>query len=138
MPAEALRDDMRAYLPELLPRFTTLVAEAERSSNYSCVRPALRALEALGPALEEHLQLTLPLLVRLVSHGLRPVLLCFTVHSICICTISGIDTLQLVQVRSYWKSVQTLLFIPDACSICLNGLLLCTAVSFMASPDWLS
>ena len=70
MCAEALQDDMRAYLPELLPRFTALVAEAERSNNYSPVPPALKALEALGGALEEHLQLTLPLLVRLISPGL--------------------------------------------------------------------
>lgn len=60
---------MRSYLPELLPRFSALVAEAERSSNYSPVRPALKALEALGSALEEHLQLMLPLLVRLTAPG---------------------------------------------------------------------
>lgn len=60
---------MRSYLPELLPRFTALVAEAERSGNYSPVRPALKALEALGNALEEHLQLMLPLLNRLISPG---------------------------------------------------------------------
>ena len=61
---------MRAYLPELLPRFTALVAEAERSGNYTPVRPALTALESLGGALEEHLQLMQPLLNRLISPGL--------------------------------------------------------------------
>jgi len=33
------------------------------------VPPALRALEALGPALEAHLQLLLPALVRLICPG---------------------------------------------------------------------
>ena len=67
--AEALRDDIRVYLPELLPRFTALMGEAERSSNYVTVRPALNTLEALGLALEEHLPLILPALVRLISPG---------------------------------------------------------------------
>ena len=47
-----MRDDMRACLPELLPRFNALFAEAERSGRYERVPPALRTLEALGPALE--------------------------------------------------------------------------------------
>ena len=67
--AEALRDDIRGYLPDLLPRFAALIAEAERSGNYSPVEPALRALEALGLALEEHLPLVLPALVRLICPG---------------------------------------------------------------------
>lgn len=33
----SLRDDFRAYLPELLPRFIGLFAEAERSGNYDQV-----------------------------------------------------------------------------------------------------
>ena len=33
-----LRDDVRAYLPELLPRFVSLFAEAERSGDYDMVR----------------------------------------------------------------------------------------------------
>ena len=35
--AVCLRDDFRAYLPELLPRFLGLCAEAERSGNYDQV-----------------------------------------------------------------------------------------------------
>ncbi|KAK9806315.1 hypothetical protein WJX72_010074 [[Myrmecia] bisecta] len=65
----ALRDDMRMYLPDLLPKFVALFAEAERSGVYDMVRPALQALEALGTALEDHLQLLLPALVRLIHPG---------------------------------------------------------------------
>ena len=68
--AVALRDDMRAYLPDLLPRFVALFGEAERSGVYDMVRPALGALEALGTALEDHLQLLLPALVRLIHPGM--------------------------------------------------------------------
>lgn len=35
--AVSLRDDFRAYLPELLPRFIGLFGEAERSGNYDQV-----------------------------------------------------------------------------------------------------
>ncbi len=37
MIAVCLRDDFRAYLPELLPRFIGLFAEAERSGNFDQV-----------------------------------------------------------------------------------------------------
>ena len=37
--------------------------------RYEMVPLALRALEALGPALEAHLQLLLPALVRLICPG---------------------------------------------------------------------
>lgn len=67
--AVSLRDDFRAYLPELLPRFIGLFAEAERSGSYDQVPAALHALEALGGALEDHLQLLLPALVRLICVG---------------------------------------------------------------------
>lgn len=70
--AVSLRDDFRAYLPELLPRFIGLFAEAERSGNYDQVPAALHALEALGGALEDHLQLLLPTLVRLICVGEGP------------------------------------------------------------------
>lgn len=46
-----------------------LFAEAERSGNYDQVPAALHALEALGGALEDHLQLLLPALVRLICVG---------------------------------------------------------------------
>lgn len=67
--AVSLRDDMRAFLPEILPKFISLFQEAEREGSYQMVQPALTALEALGPALEDHLQLLLPALVRLVPPG---------------------------------------------------------------------
>ncbi|BDA44527.1 Serine/threonine-protein kinase TOR [Coccomyxa sp. Obi] len=64
--AVALRDDIRAYLPGLLPKFVALFGEAERGGGYDLVRPALACLEALGTALEDHLALLLPALVRLI------------------------------------------------------------------------
>ena len=67
--AVSLRDDMRAYLPDVLPKFIALFQEAEREGSYQMVQPALDALEALGPALEDHLQLLLPALVRLIPPG---------------------------------------------------------------------
>ena len=42
------------------------------AGNYEAVEPALASLEALGPALESHLQLLLPALVRLICPGARP------------------------------------------------------------------
>ena len=60
----SLRDDFRAYVSELLPRFVSLLADAERTGVYDMVRPALCCLEALGSAVEEHLHLLLPSLVR--------------------------------------------------------------------------
>lgn len=68
----SLRDDMKEYLPEILPKFVALFQEAEREGSYQMVEPALDALEALGPALEDHLQLLLPALVRLVPAGGHP------------------------------------------------------------------
>ena len=67
--AVSLRDDMRAYLPDVLPKFIALFQEAEREGSYQMVQPALDALEALGPALEDHLQLLLPALVLLIPPG---------------------------------------------------------------------
>ena len=67
--AVSLREDVRSYLPELLPKFTKLFEDAERSGKYEMVPQALRTLEALGPALEAHLQLLLPALVRLICPG---------------------------------------------------------------------
>ncbi len=69
---------MRAYLPNLLPKFVALFAEAERGGGYELVRPALACLEALGSALEGHLPLLLPALTRLInpSAPLLPYHLC--------------------------------------------------------------
>ena len=60
---------MKAFLPDLLPRFTALIGEAERSSNHTTLGPALLALEAMGLCLEEHLPLVLPALMRLIAPG---------------------------------------------------------------------
>ena len=68
----ALRDDMRTYLPNLLPKFVALFGEAERGGGYELVRPALACLEALGLALEGHLPLLLPALTRLINPSTRP------------------------------------------------------------------
>jgi FKBP12-rapamycin complex-associated protein len=68
-PAETLRDDFRQHTPDLLPKFVSLFADAERTGDYAMVRPALGALRALGPVLEDHLALLLPALVRLVAPG---------------------------------------------------------------------
>ena len=70
--AVSLRDDMRAYLPGLLPRFIALFGEAERGGGYELVRPALGALEALGATLGDHLPLLLPALMRLIHPGAHP------------------------------------------------------------------
>lgn len=47
--SNVLRDDFRAYLPELLPKFIALFSEAERSSQYTAVFPALQTLEVRPP-----------------------------------------------------------------------------------------
>ena len=67
MSVVALRDDMRTYLPNLLPKFVALFGEAERGGGYELVRPALACLEALGSSLEGHLPLLLPALTRLIN-----------------------------------------------------------------------
>lgn len=64
-----MRDDLKPYLPDILVRFTQLFQETERDGSSQMVQPALHALEALGPALEDHLQLLLPALMRLVPPG---------------------------------------------------------------------
>ncbi|GLC61314.1 hypothetical protein PLESTB_001742500 [Pleodorina starrii] len=63
----ALRDDIRQYVPELLPKFVAVFGEAERSATWDLVRPALGALEALGSAVDDSLHLLLPSMVRLIS-----------------------------------------------------------------------
>ena len=78
----SLRDDIRGYLPGLLPKFVALFGEAERGGGYELVRPALVCLEALGTALEDHLALLLPALVRLINPSERPTTLCLTVFMI--------------------------------------------------------
>ena len=71
--AVALHDDFRAHLPDLLPRMIAVLAEAERSGNFSAVPSVLHALEAFGSATDEHLHLMLPALVRLFRPGVAPV-----------------------------------------------------------------
>ena len=60
---------MRGHLPNLLPKFIALFEGAARREGYGQVEGALQALEALGAALEDHLQLLLPALVKLISPG---------------------------------------------------------------------
>ena len=62
-----LRDDFRHHIPDLLPRFVSLFTEAERTGDYSMVIYGLNSIRALGTVLEDHLQLLLPALVRLIA-----------------------------------------------------------------------
>ena len=71
--ATALHDEFRRYLPDLLPRMIAVLAAAERSGNFSAVPSVLHALEAFGSAVDEHLHLMLPALVRLFRPGVAPV-----------------------------------------------------------------
>uniref|UniRef100_A0A7R9YR22 Serine/threonine-protein kinase TOR n=1 Tax=Chlamydomonas euryale TaxID=1486919 RepID=A0A7R9YR22_9CHLO len=65
----SLRDDFRGHVSELLPKFMSLLADAERTCSYDMVRPSLICLEALGGAVEDYLHLLLPSIVRLVTSG---------------------------------------------------------------------
>lgn len=67
--AGTLRDDLREHTADLLPKFVSLLADAERTGDYTLIRPALNALRALGPVLEDDLPLLLPALVRLIDSG---------------------------------------------------------------------
>ena len=65
----ALRDDMRAHVPDLLPLYIAVLADAERSGVYDLVPPTLETMVSLEVALEEQLYLFLPALVRLIDPG---------------------------------------------------------------------
>ncbi|CAG9463067.1 unnamed protein product [Pedinophyceae sp. YPF-701] len=65
--ARVLQDDLRPHVPRLLPRIISVLIEAERTGSYATVPPLLEALEAMGPAMEQHLHLVLPSLVRLIN-----------------------------------------------------------------------
>ena len=71
--SKALRDEFRAYLPELLPRIVAVLTDAERSGRYAAVPYVLRALETFGNGVDEHLHLILPSIVRLFKPGVAPV-----------------------------------------------------------------
>ena len=71
--ATALHDEFRRHLPDLLPRMIAVLAAAERSGNFAAVPSVLHALEAFGSAVDEHLHLMLPALVRLFRPGVAPV-----------------------------------------------------------------
>jgi FKBP12-rapamycin complex-associated protein len=71
--ATALHDEFRAHLPDLLPRMIAVLADAERGGDFSAVPSVLHALEAFGSAVDEHLHLMLPALVRLFRPGVAPV-----------------------------------------------------------------
>lgn len=56
-------------MPDLLPKLVAIFNDAERTGDYTMVKPALDAIRSLGPVLEDHLQLLLPALNRLIMLG---------------------------------------------------------------------
>jgi len=58
--AFTLRDDLGDHMPNLLPKFISLLDEADKTEDYSLVSAALKTLCALGPVLEGSLTLLLP------------------------------------------------------------------------------
>ena len=63
--SHALRDDFHPQLPDLLPRFVSVLAETERTGDYSCVASVLDTIEAFGVSVEGYFHLLLPAYVRL-------------------------------------------------------------------------
>ncbi|KAL2621813.1 hypothetical protein R1flu_002018 [Riccia fluitans] len=62
---QALNDEFRTYLPEILPRCVQVLSDAERTENFAYVPPVLHTFEVFGGTLDEHMHLLLPALVRL-------------------------------------------------------------------------
>ena len=60
-------DEFRTYLPQLLPRIVTILADAERRTDYTYVSHVLHALESFGSSIEDNLHILLPALMRLIS-----------------------------------------------------------------------
>jgi len=58
--AFTLREDLREHMSNLLPKFISLLDEADKTEDYSLVGAALKTLCALGPVLEGSLTLLLP------------------------------------------------------------------------------
>lgn len=63
----AVKEEFHKHLPELLPRFIALISEAERSGSYGSLPAVFETLESLGSAIEDHLHLLLPAMVRLIN-----------------------------------------------------------------------
>ena len=60
-------DEFRTYLPQLLPRIVTILADAERRTDYTYVPHVLHAIESFGSSIEDNLHILLPALMRLIS-----------------------------------------------------------------------
>ena len=60
-------DEFRTYLPQLLPRIVTILADAERRTDYTYVSHVLHAIESFGSSIEDNLHILLPALMRLIS-----------------------------------------------------------------------
>eukprot|EP00889_Picochlorum_renovo_P008615 jgi/Picre1/35645/NNA_003106.t1 len=58
--AVTLREDFKVHMVDLLPKFISLLDEADRTEDYSLVGAAMETLCSLGPVLEESLPLLLP------------------------------------------------------------------------------
>ena len=58
--AFTLREDLRGHMSNLLPKFISLLDEADKTGDYSLVGAALKTLCALGTVLEGSLTLLLP------------------------------------------------------------------------------
>eukprot|EP00898_Chlorokybus_atmophyticus_P008681 jgi/Chlat1/8814/Chrsp90S08148 len=67
--SHALNEEFRGHLTELLLRCVSVISEAERSGDYSTVPHILKAFEAFGGNVDEHLHLLLPAYVRLFKPG---------------------------------------------------------------------
>ena len=65
--AVTLREDFRSHITELLPKFISLLDEADRTEDYSLVSAALGTLCALGPVLEDSLGLLLPSIFQILG-----------------------------------------------------------------------
>ena len=63
--SHALHDDFHPQLPDLLPRFVSVLSETERTGDYTCVASVLNTIEAFGVSVEGYFHLLLPAYVRL-------------------------------------------------------------------------
>ncbi|MCD7451638.1 hypothetical protein HAX54_012900, partial [Datura stramonium] len=60
-----LNDQLRKYLPDILPCCIQVLTDAERFNDYTYVIPILHTLEVFGGTLDEHMHLLFPALIRL-------------------------------------------------------------------------
>ncbi|XP_015170837.1 serine/threonine-protein kinase TOR-like isoform X2 [Solanum tuberosum] len=61
----ALNDEVRKYLPDILPCCIQVLTDAERFNDYTYVISILHTLEVFGGTLDEHMDLLFPALIRL-------------------------------------------------------------------------